>query len=72
MSTIKFQNVRLHTPGPAVAGEIEKLEGEDLPALVEELGDIVNPEEESAAATALSVGARALCALAAWTIVCMT
>ncbi|KAK9821810.1 hypothetical protein WJX81_008367 [Elliptochloris bilobata] len=40
--------------GPAVAGEIEKLEGEVVPSLVERLGDIVNPEEESAAAAALS------------------
>ena len=48
----------------AVAGEIETLEGEELPTLVEKLGDIVNPEEESAAAAALSVSAHALIALA--------
>ncbi len=46
-----------------MAGEIETLEGEELPTLVEKLGDIVNPEEESAAAAALSVGAHTLQAL---------
>lgn len=60
----KFQCVQLCVAGPAVAGEIEALEGEELPTLVEQLGDIVNPEEESAAAAALSVGAHALNALA--------
>lgn len=59
--------MQLPIAGPAVAGEIEELEGQELPTLVEELGDIANPEEESAAAAALSVSAQAPNALAHYT-----